>query len=932
MTALTIYAVLLLGADQIDSERPAIAKESVVAKELELQSAAELERAIVELGSGKYEVRQQATEMLWAAGEAAIPSLRIAVQSKNREIRERAKYVLANLRQGITHDTPREVLQEVQRYRDGGIEERRSALKNLGNAHRPRLVLGLIQSEQDPRLREEWLEIFERSVQSAIAAGADHEVEVALRDAATDDLWIRHWAAFVATRDRINEELSRLNSESPSAGTRIHFLMMAYLLRAKGDLSEARRFAEQAEAIDVPKTEKDPSSPTNLRRGSIPSGSSDEAPGADLAWQLTLEQRDWSAAARQLKVRIEKDPETVAKDPESLGFAAAYHRLAGDRDGSDRYLKMLVKLADELAKSFPELDATRTDAQQALIEKEWQIGKALILNGAFHDAMTVLRRHHASFAFEFLCHQQRYREAFDVAGVDYPNGFNAAWFNGVAAETVSANDEARQRFAIAMHALRQLYFLGQRDQATQWLTAIHHATTTDSGTARRRMVCDTATKLGLRALAIEAGTKVLEREGTSSMLSVLYPGRMELANVWWEYYRDQPNKETLAQSLARIDRCVLMQGSRFEADDLERLIAEAEGQLSQMTESKRTEWWHALAETCLLHGNRRRGLELFENAAQTTAADALRLADLHAADERWPDAAKWYGRAIELEPHKPLALYLQARAFKNAGRDEEAKKLADVALSLPLGNDNLRRELAAGLKERGYREQSLQQFEFLVRTGEPGEHSVIEAAKQIGNAVYVQNPARGADCWETMVLCCLRNKWGFADANGYVQIPFLVHKSRAKGFLMAGRTDEAVREIRAAQEVSLMNLELPEELLPELRRAKLDTEADQLFLLSAAALRQQSRDFPQCATAHNNLAWLLALNGSELDEALQHVEQAVQLDPNNPAYIDTLGEVQFRRGNFAAAVSCAERCLKMDSRSKHYQEQLVRFQSAQKGG
>ena len=154
----------------------------------------------------------------------------------------------------------------------------------------------------------------------------------------------------------------------------------------------------------------------------------------------------------------------------------------------------------------------------------------------------------------------------------------------------------------------------------------------------------------------------------------------------------------------------------------------------------------------------------------------------------------------------------------------------------------------------------------------------------------------------------------------------------AKYQALSGRLDEAIREMWAAQRVSPMNLELPEELIPDLQQANRHVEAEDLFQRIYSAMRQQCLDFPNCATLHNNLAWLFARNGRELDEAFQHAERALVLDPDNPAYIDTLGEVHFRRGKFDDAIVCAERCLKIESRSKHYQEQLARFRQAKEGG
>ncbi len=919
MNLFTTYAAVILAIGQ------------TVAGEPPTRSTVELDAAVDRLGSSKYDTRQQATELLWSTGEAAIPALERATQNKNPEVRSRATYVLENVRQGIAFDTPREILREVQRFRQGNVDEKRYALKNLENALRPRIVLGLIRTERDPRLRDEWSQCLERSIQIALLAGAESAVELTLREAATNDVWIRHWAAHLVDRGRVDQELARLAQATTPENPGEHARRLAYLLRAKGELSEARRLAEQAAQTRVTEEEQRRRLQSG-GRGELALGKPVARENAvDLAWELTLEQHDWPAAARQLKARIEREPQLAGKDPEALGFAAAYHRLAGDTAGCDRFTRMLRDVAEEAAKALPDLDPRRQDVEKTLIDKQWHVGKALMLNGEYDEAVHVLRRNHASFAFELLLQQQRYREAFDIVGVAYPNGFDTAWFDKIVTETVSADDSARQRFAIAMHALRQLYFLGQRDQVRQWLATMQSGTANDTGTIRRRMVGDTAVKLGMRELAVEVGASVLEREGSPAMLSVLYPNRGSLATVWWEFFREQPGKESLVQSLTRIDRCLLFRGSKFDKSELERLVADVETRLPQLAEPKRAEWWHGLAETCLLHGEREMAMRFFEKAAPLSSADALRLGDLHAGDKHWSDAAEWYRRASEFDKLKPLPLYLRGRALANAGRNEEGAKLVAVSLLLPLGNDESRKDLAAGLKERGYRDESLRQFEFLLRTGEPGEQNVIEAAKQIGNAVYLQDELRGAECWETMVLCCLRTKWGFVDANGYVQIPFLVHKTRAKGLLKSGRLDEAVEQVWAGQAVSPMNLELPEELMPELQKANRHAEAEELFQRSYLAMRQHSLDFPNCATLHNNLAWLFARNGRELDEAFQHVEQAIMLDPDNPAYIDTLGEVQFRRGKFDEAIVCAERCLQIDSRSKHYQEQLVRFRQAKEG-
>jgi tetratricopeptide (TPR) repeat protein len=914
VSGLTALSGILLAMGQIAAGEPSHSA-----------PAADLAPLVEQLGANKYEQRQQATEQLWSVGDSAIPALELGTRSTNPEIRSRAAYVLENLRQGITIDTPREILREVQRFRDGDLEARRHAMRALETAHRPRIVLGLIRNERESRLRDEWNRTLERSIRFAILAGADREAGLALRDAATNDEWMRHWAAYLADCGAIDEELGRLAAVTDPTNSAEHAQRIAYLLRAKGELSEARRYAELAlQAREL-------ASPRNRLSagGLVPS--LDGSQPLDMKWELTLEMRDWAAAAREMQSRLEADPAELAKDPEFLGFAAAYHRLSGNAEGSQRFVRMLRDVAEDSARSMADLDPRRQDVRQSLINQQWLAGKALLLNGEHDDAIGVLKQQHASFVFELLAHEQRYREAFDVAGVAFPGGFTTEWFEAVLTETSTADDAARQKFSIAMHALRHLAFLGQRDQVRLWLASAVEGVRKDSGTVRRRMVCETAVKLGFRDLAREAGAIVLEREGSPSVLSVLYPNRHGPATVWFEFFREQRMNESLVESLARIDRYLRYSDDSLEPGELPRMVADAETRLGRLAEPKRSDWLHGLAETCLLHGEREMAWRLFEGAAVYSAADALRLGDQHAAERNWEEASEWYRRAWEFDKLKPLPGYLYAQALMQAGRQEEGERLAQAILRMSLGSGDLRRELAMGLKERGYRQESLRQFELLVRTAEPGEQDVIEAAKQIGNAIYLQEDLRAAECWETMVLCCLRSKWGFVEANGYVQIPFLVHKTRAKGLVRAGRFEEAAAEIRMARQVSPLNLELPEELIPLLFDAGRYADADTLFYDSYATIGRQCREFPECATLHNNLAWLVARNGRELEDAWHHARRAVELDPDNPSYLDTLGEVLFRRGQVAEAIRCAERCLELDARSIHYEEQIARYRAAEAG-
>lgn len=50
-----------------------------------------------------------------------------------------------------------------------------------------------------------------------------------------------------------------------------------------------------------------------------------------------------------------------------------------------------------------------------------------------------------------------------------------------------------------------------------------------------------------------------------------------------------------------------------------------------------------------------------------------------------------------------------------------------------------------------------------------------------------------------------------------------------------------------------------------------------------------------------------AVRGVNLDRALDYVQRALAIEPNDGAYVDTLGWVQFKRGDYEAALTALTR-------------------------
>jgi tetratricopeptide (TPR) repeat protein len=71
--------------------------------------------------------------------------------------------------------------------------------------------------------------------------------------------------------------------------------------------------------------------------------------------------------------------------------------------------------------------------------------------------------------------------------------------------------------------------------------------------------------------------------------------------------------------------------------------------------------------------------------------------------------------------------------------------------------------------------------------------------------------------------------------------------------------------------------------------------------------RQVVANDPRDPQASNNLAYLLAEQGNQIDEALKYAQTAVELSPTEPAFCDTLGWILYRKGLYTSAIPYLER-------------------------
>lgn len=863
----------------------------------------EVAAAVARLGDSRFAVREEADAFLWRAGAQARDALEAATTHADPEVVRGAEDILWRLRYGIEPDTSPDVVGLMYQYRDGTPETRRDVLEQLIDRGAVDDAVALLEGE--PRavqqdLTREFLDGLPGQAADAIIQGRLDRAERLLAFAAGCDAHVAHqrdYAAVLLGRGSLEAEIDALKAAGAAHPGAKAGPLLARLLVVAGRFAAARPIVE---------------------------ATTDERLKAEFFHRCA----DWrSLATRNL---IPGD-----EGVERLGFAAAINRLAGRGAECDAAVAQLVVLADEKP------------------ETRWMCVEALLITARWQEAIEFLFTFDHASAFELMCLRMQPHEAFARIGVTDPRTGTAAWFRARAAAAETTPKEARQHFSLGLASARALFRLGDRAEAERVLEAAAESATDEEGWQLYE-VFETAHVLGLHERAERHALDLLARGKTSSSIfDKLFPGTSVVADLWWACFRRWHPGEDCRATLQRL-RAFLAPGRAPDAGEpsLASVCERAEHESVNLAAVNRLGLLRVLGETCVLKGDSPLGIAYFEKeAAVGRECDAggdrtleehagrdeqgalVRIADIHARERRWPQAAAAYGRAWAVNRRRAYPLYMRGYALLQAGDAEQGRERMERATLLPLGSTDKRRELAEGLEAIGLEEAANEEWEKILQLGNYGSSweggaawAVRAAAQKIGNERSGTDPSYAAALFQRMLMYLLKSNSSYLDASHYVDVVHVIHRVRARGLMAGGQGAAAAWDIAEACAAQPGDAEFVEEVTKHLDAAGRAAEAEQVFAACFALYDRVCREFPEAAMYHNGLAWLAARCGRRLDDARRHAEAAVRLDPERAEYLDTLAEVHFQRGDRPQAIAIEKRAVEREPNNPEFRARLKRFE------
>lgn len=361
-----------------------------------------------------------------------------------------------------------------------------------------------------------------------------------------------------------------------------------------------------------------------------------------------------------------------------------------------------------------------------------------------------------------------------------------------------------------------------------------------------------------------------------------------------------------------------------------------------------TEWNQALAQDEALAGHFDDALKTYQVLADASPQDAspyVGMAQIYREKKELTQARKAIEKAKQLDADSPEVRYSEVGLLEEEGRT------ADAIAALKGLLDSLSKR-GSNPAEKSYRERMTLQLGALYRENEQYENAV-ETFRQIPALDPEAAPQAEAEVIETYRLA---KEYAKAQQEADAALKKNPNDRTIRGAyaqLLAdqGKTDQSVAELKKlldgkndrqtylaiaevyqkAKNFGEMHKDL--DVAEKLSQTN-DDKASVLFVRGAGYEREKKFDLaektfrkvlemdPNNASALNYLGYMLADQNSRLEEAQDFIKRAIKLQPENYAFLDSLGWVYFHQNKLNEAEQQLTRSLQLSSKDPTIHDHL----------
>ncbi|MDX1948322.1 MAG: tetratricopeptide repeat protein [Pirellulaceae bacterium] len=297
----------------------------------------------------------------------------------------------------------------------------------------------------------------------------------------------------------------------------------------------------------------------------------------------------------------------------------------------------------------------------------------------------------------------------------------------------------------------------------------------------------------------------------------------------------------------------------------------------------------------------------------------------------------------------PLLLYRLAETQLALKRDAEAKATAERALALRADNLDEHFRIGFVLQERGLMDWAEREYRAVMAASAPA--SVLDFRSRFYLSELLHDQVKELAAGETLKpVCdlmvkdeahkdtCVRASREPAGVISRMHFFFACHLVEQRDFAAAEkRLDQAIESDPTDADVLIALYRLPNPSAERREKTKeLIDEAAKDFRDQIEEARQAADQAPTeafqaqanlgVAQGCNQLAWLVGNTEGDYDEALKCSLRSLEIRPDYPGYLDTLGRCYYAKGDLANAIKYQSQAVKLDPHTGAIRRQLEFFQ------
>ena len=882
------------------------------------------ERLAQQLGHPIYDQRDAASRELWQMGEPARPALEATLQTGNAEAVRRARSILERFNLGLYPETPIEIQELVRQFQGNELEKQIAIIGKLIQQREKgvQALRGLLRSRslsvQQFTLSQAYGTMLRKAVPVMLWNGeadlAESFLEIHL-DGLSQQGWL-DYALFARSRSHLDEMIRAL--ERKLSRETVRSMVLVYLYRVNGQSDKALSLLQTLKLSPGTLSALARLEPQGFRMPTM------------IQRALFEDRGDW---AKLLALGNGKQPETAAVRT----FA---WRLAGRDDIVQQHLDIQAQNngASSRYGIRPSDDALsllvngRPDAGIELMRKAGTnlhiLADVLVMRMEFDRLLTLLQAEQATQKdplrkglcrarlAELLAKLGRTQEAEAIFNVDAK--FNPNEGEGMAFEQLIRSEVRIQRFDLACDHLATMFSrMIRNDPSIEERETFETVFGADS---------DTAVEWWLRLSAQEKASETPQQR--MRLVYKLLHGQADAAELAEAIKRFRPKSEMIgnrpAFNFATPGEALALAVVQRAHGHLDAAIATLTKQADELAEAQPTPKEPFTAEETEARGSRGWVFGTDERFVFWVELGETLM------DKNQPaEAAKRYLQGLAHDPGNPILHFLRGRALLADGQTVEGNRWITLSHQVTLGDPQWRARFLLELLNRGETAEVRIEMEQLQRCSWISVRYLGNVWSQMASAAMHLGEYTTASALDNRAIHFMlsNDAVSYLEGYAYLKAPIEARSHHARALLARGNVDAALVEAKECLRTLPGYDNLAIGMVPELDTLNRKADADALFRTVWEANVNLLKKHPKSAWAMASAAWVAAGCNRELDTGLNYARRAVELEPGNPAYQETLAEVLFRRHDRAAASAIMETLLAKHWRNRHYKRQLTRYRN-----